>query len=123
MKYLLNIGGAQAIAEGKKCAGGFELLYESENLPYRLKVTEGKIIHESLGEYGLSLVFERGKESIGKLRLGNSFADYPVKCMHMKVEIFPDGFKFEVVFNDGDEKDKKVTATAGLITGGMGEKL
>lgn len=122
MKYLLNIGGAEVVAEGKKCGGGFELLYRSEDLPYRLKVTKEKIIHESMGEYGLSLTFEEGKESVGRLRMGNSFADYPVKCTHMKVEIFPEGFTFEVSFGDGEE-DKKVTAAAGLITGGMGEQL
>lgn len=122
MKYLLNIGGAKVIAEGKKCAGGFELLYTSDNLPYRLKVTGEKIIHESMGEYGLSLTFEEGKESVGRLRMGGSFADYPVKCTHMNAEIFPDGFKFEVSFNDGEE-DRKVTAAAGLITGGRGEQL
>lgn len=121
MKFLLEFdGGEKVVAEGRACDGGYELLYRSGEQPYRLKVTKEKIVHECFGEYGLSLVFNGEGETVGRLRLGNSFADYPVKCTYMNVEIFPDGFRFEASFTDGEE-ERTVKAAADLITSAEGE--
>lgn len=105
MKYLLSFDGAPGVvANGKEEGDALTLDYCLGDKQYKMVVTPDSLLHQTLGDEGLTVKFIGGSKTVGTLRLGQMSAPYPITCTALKIDISADSVLAKISFiPDGDQ--------------------